>query len=163
MEVICEYCNRPISDKDEKCPNCGAVNKHFRRVFNGAPSTMEELLKFYNVNFMYPFDVTRFYIGQNQNTPLSYGIYRNDDGFTVYYNDEQSVREVLYEGRDEVYAVNEMHIRMVQRLEMESREKLDYIIKERATIRKQIIEYLAIPLLCILAFVIVAIFVYFGE
>lgn len=163
MEVICEYCNRTISDTDEHCPYCGSVNKRFRRVMEGAPATMEELLRFYDVNFKYPFDVTHFFIGENQTTPLSYGIYKDDADYIVYYNDEQGTREILYEGKDETYAVNEIHIKIVQRLEVESLDKLDYVKKERATIRQQIKNFIEVPLWCKILFVIVAIFVYFSE
>lgn len=163
MEVICEYCNQTISDQDEHCPNCGSVNKLYRRVMEGAPSSMEELLRFYNVNFMYPYDITGFYIGENHTASNSFGIYKDGDNFYVYYNDQAGVRTIIYEGTDEVYAVNEMHSRMVERLEVESSEKLDYVKKERATIRKQIIDFLAVPLACILMFVLVAIWAFFAE
>ena len=43
MKVQCEYCNSWIDDTDEKCPNCGGVNKAYKRTTDQTPKTIEEL------------------------------------------------------------------------------------------------------------------------
>ena len=43
MKVQCEYCNSWIDDTDEKCPNCGGVNKVYKRATDQTPKTIEEL------------------------------------------------------------------------------------------------------------------------
>ena len=47
MKVQCEYCNSWIDDTDEKCPNCGGVNKVYKRATDQTPKTIEELKQWY--------------------------------------------------------------------------------------------------------------------
>lgn len=112
MEVKCEYCGSLISDKDEKCPNCGATNDNFRRSVDGTPKTIEELKQWYIQRKLPPEEVTRFFIGKNISEPRAFGIYEYAGEYIVYKNKDDGSRAIRYQGKDQAYAVNEIYLKM---------------------------------------------------
>ena len=114
MKITCEYCNALFNDTLEKCPNCGAVNKNVRRSTPDQPTTIEELEHWYKEKGLPPYEVTRFFIGQNYNKSRAFGIYKDNDNFIVYKNKMNGTRVIRYEGTDELYAVNEIYTKLKQ-------------------------------------------------
>ena len=112
MELKCEYCGAFLSDTDEKCPNCGAINRHHKRVADHTPKTIEELKKWYEDRHLPPYETTRFFIGIDYKAPKAFGIYEENGNFIVYKNKADGSRAVRYKGRDEAYAVNELYLKL---------------------------------------------------
>lgn len=127
MKTKCEYCGGYISDTDETCPNCGAVNPLLVRKIKKVPSTIVELKQWYNKKDFPPSKVTRFFIGENPGFKNSSGIYKSKKtGNTVLYEiDSKGNRIIRYDGKDEAYAVNEFYMQiretMAQRKEAQLR------------------------------------------
>ena len=112
MEIKCEYCGAYMSDTDEKCPNCGAINKNHKRVADNTPKTIEELKQWYKDRNLPPYEKTRFFIGMDYKKPKAFGIYEENGNFIVYKNKADGSRAVRYQGRDEAYAVNELYLKL---------------------------------------------------
>lgn len=114
MKIKCDYCGSFISDTDEKCPNCGAVNSHLQRNTMAAPKTIEELKQWYKDRNLPDEEVTRFFIGKNYENPRAFGIYKDETtgNFVVYKNKNDGSRAIRYEGKDEAYAVNELYMKL---------------------------------------------------
>lgn len=112
MQVKCEYCGGYISDKDERCPNCGAVNSQYNRSADNIPKTIEQLKDWYKVMKLPPEETTRFFIGKDTHAPKAFGIYQVGDVFVVYKNKSDGKRAIRYEGTDEAYAVNEIYMKL---------------------------------------------------
>ncbi|SHH90488.1 hypothetical protein SAMN02745229_01148 [Butyrivibrio fibrisolvens DSM 3071] len=77
------------------------------------PKTIDDLKKYCkerNLNS----DVTRFYIDVDHIGPDAYGIYKDywSDDFIVYKNTDDGSREIIYQGKDEAIAVNELGRRL---------------------------------------------------
>ncbi len=113
MKVTCDYCGSNIDDTLDKCPNCGAVNKHMMRSGNQVPKTIEELQQFIKEKDI-PADKMRFFIGIDYKEPKAFGIFKNETSgiVTVYKNKASGERAIRYEGDDEAYAVNEIYQKM---------------------------------------------------
>ena len=111
MRRKCEYCKSYVSEYDETCPNCGAVNSNYMREAKEAPKTIEELKQWYIDRNLPPEKVTRFFIGTNYKFSKAFGIYKDEKtgNFVVYKNKSNGERSVRYEGKDEAYAVNELY------------------------------------------------------
>lgn len=124
MKVTCDYCGSNIDDTLDKCPNCGAVNKHMMRSGDQIPKTIEELKKFIEDKNI-PVEKMRFFIGEDYKQPKAFGIYKNDTSgiVTVYKNKANGERAVRYQGDDEAYAVNEIYQKM--RSELLERKQAD--------------------------------------
>ena len=118
MKVKCDYCRADIEDTDEKCPHCGADNSHLKKVGDGVPKTIEELKKWYVDHNLPDENITRFFIGKNYTKPKAFGIYKdqNTGNIIVYKNKGDGTRSVRYEGKDEVYAVNELYIKLKEEI-----------------------------------------------
>lgn len=117
MKVQCEYCNSWIDDTDEKCPNCGGVNKAYKRTTDQTPKTIEELKQWYVNHHLPPEETTRFFIGRNYQQPRAFGIYQNEKGeFIVYKNKDNGQRAIRYQGTDEAYAVNELYMKLKEEI-----------------------------------------------
>lgn len=117
MKMVCEWCNAYVDDSQETCPNCGAVNKNFVRVVGGTPKTIDELRKWYSDRNLPPYEVTRFFIGENRSEPKVFGIYQDSKGdFVVYKNKADGSRAVRYAGKDEAYAVNEIYLKLKEEI-----------------------------------------------
>lgn len=112
MKIKCEYCDSYISDTDENCPNCGAVNPMFNRSSREIPRTIEELKKWYTAHNLPSPEQTRFFIGENFKGPRAFGIYQDGERFIVYKNKDNGSRAVRYDGPDEAYAVNEIYMKL---------------------------------------------------
>ena len=109
MKIKCSYCGSLISDTDEVCPNCGAPNEGVARAAEGVPKTIEELKSFCASHNM-PLEKMRFFIGVDYKEPKAFGIYKDENGdFVVYKNKADGTRAIRYQGKDEVYAVNELY------------------------------------------------------
>ena len=118
MKIKCDYCDKEIDDSLEKCPNCGAPNKNYKRVGNRVPTTIEELKQWYADHNLPSSNVTRFFIGEDYKEPKAFGIYKDDKtgNFVVYKNKDTGVRKIRYEGKDEKYAVNELYLRLKEEI-----------------------------------------------
>ena len=114
MKVRCEYCKNYIDDSEERCSNCGAVNKDYKRSANQVPTTIEELKQWYEDHHLPPAETTRFFIGEDYKKPRAFGIYKDSytGKFIVYKNKDDGSRAVRYEGKDEKYAVNELYLKL---------------------------------------------------
>ncbi len=114
MEVKCEYCGSLFSAALTKCPNCGAQNDSIVRTAADQPHTIDELIQWYKSKGLPPYNVTRFFIGENYKGERAFGIYHDTDSgnIVVYKNTSSGKRCVHYEGSDEEYAVNEMFQRL---------------------------------------------------
>lgn len=112
MQVKCEYCGGYMSDKDERCPNCGAVNPQYNRSADNIPKTIEQLKDWYKAMKLPPEETTRFFIGKDTHAPKAFGIYQVGDVFVVYKNKSDGKRAIRYEGIDEAYAVNEIYMKL---------------------------------------------------
>ena len=114
MKVRCEYCYSYIDESEEKCPCCGAPNSNYKRVANQVPTTIEELKGWYLGHNLPPYEITRFFIGENYQKPKAFGIYKdvNTGKFIVYKNKDTGERVIRYEGNDEKYAVNELYLKL---------------------------------------------------
>lgn len=136
MRVKCNYCGNMIDETSKTCENCGAPNERLKRVGEGVPKTIEELKEWYqNHNLPEP-EVTRFFIGENYEKPKAFGIYKKDDGnFVVYKNKDDGSRSIRYEGTDEVYAVNELYLKLKD--EIQNQKKMNIDRKSNNGIRKQ--------------------------
>lgn len=127
MKVKCDYCRADIEDTDEKCPHCGADNSHLKRVGAGVPQTIEELKKWYIDHNLPDENVTRFFIGKNYTAPKAFGIYKeeNTGNIIVYKNKADGTRSIRYEGKDEVYAVNELYIKLKEEIINQKQRNID--------------------------------------
>ena len=99
------------------------------------PKTIDDLKKYCkerNLNS----DVTRFYIDVDHIGPDAYGIYKDywSDDFIVYKNTDDGSREIIYQGKDEAIAVNELGRRLSMYLKNpDMLEKLDLAEAEDET------------------------------
>lgn len=116
MKTQCNFCGNWISDTDETCPNCGAINENCVRGAKEAPKTIEELKTWYTAHNLPPEEVTRFFIGKNYTQPKAFGIYEENGEFIVYKNKADGTRAVRYQGRDEAYAVNELYQKLKEEI-----------------------------------------------
>ena len=118
MKIKCEYCDNYIDESDEKCPNCGAPNKDFKRAAIGVPTTIEELKQWYKDHNLPSSNVTRFFIGEDYKEPKAFGIYKDESTgkFIVYKNKDTGERKIRYEGKDEKYAVNELYLKLKEEI-----------------------------------------------
>lgn len=118
MKILCEYCNSYISDTDEKCPYCGAVNEHLKRIGDGVPKTIDDLKLWYTEKNLPDENITRFFIGKDIKEARAFGIYFDDNtgNYVVYKNKSDGSRAVRYSGKDEEYAVNELYIKLKEEI-----------------------------------------------
>lgn len=118
MRIKCKYCRSYISDTDERCSFCGAVNEDLKRVGDGVPRTIEELKQWYLDHNLPSEEITRFFIGKDYEKPRAFGIYydENKNVYIVYKNKDTGERKIRYEGKDEEYAVNELYMRLKEEI-----------------------------------------------
>lgn len=118
MKITCSYCGGKFKDTMESCPNCGAPNEGVVRTTSSQPVTIEQLKEWYTSKGLPPYDVTRFFIGENYTKPKAFGIYKDErtGNFVVYKNKASGERAIRYEGTDEAYAVNELFQRLKQEI-----------------------------------------------
>lgn len=130
MKIKCSYCRNEFNDTLEKCPNCGAPNEGVIRTADRQPVTVEQLKEWYTSKGLPPYEVTRFFIGENYKQPKAFGIYKDEQSgnFVVYKNKASGERAIRYEGTDEAYAVNELF----QRLKQEIIEQKAHNVQRRA-------------------------------
>ena len=107
MKITCDYCSNTYEDTAPECPNCGAPNPTHKSDNN--PKTIEDLKVWYRNRGLPSYETTRFFIGIDYKQPKAFGIYKNADGdFVVYKNKADGTRAIRYQGKDEIYAVNEL-------------------------------------------------------
>ncbi len=118
MKITCPYCNHLFNDTLEKCPHCGSPNSGVVRTSGSQPITIEELQKWYQDRGLPPYEVTRFFIGQDYQSPRAFGIYQDQTtgDYVVYKNKDNGQRAIRYQGTDEAYAVNELYQRLKQEI-----------------------------------------------
>lgn len=117
MRVKCEYCGSWIDESDSACPNCGAPNAKFKRAAEGVPTTIKELGEWAAAHNL-PLDQMRTYIGEDHKGPRAFGIYYDEKtkNYIVYKNKDSGERAIRYQGPDEAYAVNELYLKMKERV-----------------------------------------------
>ncbi|MCR5511438.1 MAG: hypothetical protein K6F54_10895 [Lachnospiraceae bacterium] len=110
MKIKCDYCDNTYEDTLPQCPYCEAPNPSHQQV-HGQPKTIAELQKWYADRNLPPYEVTRFFIGEDHKGPRAFGIYQDPGNgqFIVYKNKDDGSRAVRYQGTDEEYAVNELY------------------------------------------------------
>lgn len=116
MKQVCDYCNNYIEDTDQMCPHCGATNKNYKRQSGGTPKTIQELKDWYEAHNLPPENVTRFFIGKDCKEKRAFGIYQDGERFVVYKNKDDGSRAIRYDGADEAYAVNELYLKLKERI-----------------------------------------------
>ena len=110
MKIKCDYCDNTYEDTLPQCPYCDAPNPSHKLV-KGAPKTIAGLQQWYRDRNLPPYEVTRFYIGEDHQGPQAFGIYQDTGSgeYVVYKNKSDGTRAVRYRGSDEEYAVNELY------------------------------------------------------
>ena len=125
MLIKCKYCGREIEDNNIVCPFCGKeledekvskMSEEQKIKFKGTPRTIEELKAWYKSKNLPPYEVTRFFIGQNHVGPKAFGIYQDEDKFVVYKNKADGSRAIRYEGPNQAKAVNELYLKLKQEI-----------------------------------------------
>lgn len=118
MTVKCDYCGSMIDDTLVTCPKCGSPNKNVVRSTSDQPKTIEEFKAWYKSKGLPPYEITRFFIGEDYKDPRAFGIFKNEttDVVTVYMNTNSGNRRIHYEGTDELYAVNMLFWRLKQEI-----------------------------------------------
>lgn len=118
-KVYCSKCNHSYINTLYKCPYCGAANDGEVRILDNIPSTISELIEWYDKQKLASYDITRFFIGIDTNEPKAFGIYYNPDSnnYVVYKNKSDGTRTIRYEGPIEAYAVNELYKKLHSDLE----------------------------------------------
>ena len=117
MKVKCDYCGQMISDAEPICPHCGAANSKMQRAAYGVPKTIQEL-KDYCISHNLPLRDMRVFIGEDYRGAKAFGIYKDEASghFIVYKNKADGSRAIRYEGNDEAYAVNELYLKIKERV-----------------------------------------------
>ncbi|MDE6026003.1 MAG: hypothetical protein K2G45_11175 [Lachnospiraceae bacterium] len=84
------------------------------------PKTIDELRMWAEDNNL-PLADMRTYIGMDYRGAKAYGIYKDEETgkFIVYKNKADGTRSVRYEGYDQAYAVNELYMKMQERIEQQ--------------------------------------------
>lgn len=125
MKNKCDFCDGYITELDEVCPHCGATNKGYRRESTETPRTIEQLQQWYVDHNLPPKEVTRFFIGENYTGARAFGIYQDGERFIVYKNKDDGSRAIRYDGSDEAYAVNELYLKLKERIAEEKAKNAD--------------------------------------
>lgn len=116
MKLKCEFCGAIISDTDAKCGNCGAANAHVKTL-DKRPHTIAELTSWYVSQKLPPEEITRFFIGKNYTGARAFGIFKDANNLvTVYKNKNDGSRVIHYQGGDEDYAVNEIYLKLKDKI-----------------------------------------------
>lgn len=117
MKVQCEYCGQMIPETAQICPHCGAANSRVKRTAYGVPTTIEELRDYCSRHNL-PLQDMRVFLGEDYRGARAFGIYRDErtGNFVVYKNKADGSRAVRYEGDDEAYAVNELYLKINERV-----------------------------------------------
>ena len=158
MQIKCDYCGSFIEDTQEKCPFCGAVNNGYHRESNEVPRTIADLKQWYVDHNLPPKEVTRFFIGEDYKEPRAFGIYEENGRFIVYKNKDNGERAIRYDGGDEAYAVNELYLKLKERISQEkARNEASKIYKKKPTSERfdTILGFLVVA-------VILVVFMYIG-
>ena len=122
MKIPCEYCGQMIPETEQTCPYCGAANKNVKRAAYGVPTTIEELRAWCKAHNL-PLQDMRVFIGEDYRGAKAFGIYKDEatGNFVVYKNKADGTRAVRYEGNDEAYAVNELYLKIKERVDEQKR------------------------------------------
>lgn len=122
MKIPCEYCGQMIPETVQVCPHCGAANRKVKRSAYGVPTTIEEL-RAYCQRHNLPLKDMRVFLGEDYRGAKAFGIYRDGrtGNFVVYKNKADGTRAVRYEGNDEAYAVNELYMKIKERVAEQKR------------------------------------------
>ncbi len=94
------------------------------------PQTIEELKKWYQSQALPPADVTRMFIDCDYDGTCAYGIYKKEanNEFVVYKNKPDGSRYVKYSGTNEIEAVKEFYLKMIDELSIQN--KINEVIAE---------------------------------
>lgn len=120
MKIQCEYCGQMIPETEQICPYCGAANKRVKRTAYGVPATIQELRTYCEAHHL-PLQDMRVFIGEDYRGAKAFGIYQDDStgNFVVYKNKADGTRAIRYEGNDEAYAVNELYLKIKERVDVQ--------------------------------------------
>lgn len=122
MKIPCEYCGQMIPETEQTCPHCGGANRNVKRAAYGVPTTIEEL-RTYCQQHNLPLTDMRVFLGEDYRGAKAFGIYRDQatGNFIVYKNKADGTRAVRYDGNDEAYAVNELYLKIKERVAEQKR------------------------------------------
>lgn len=113
MKITCPYCGNLFDNSNKQCPHCNAPNENpSTDTPSSTPSTIDQLRRWYQDRNLPPYEVTRFFIGQDVSEPRAFGIYRQGEKVIVYKNKDSGQRAVRYQGTDEGYAVSEFFAKL---------------------------------------------------
>ena len=141
MLIKCKYCGKEIEDNNTVCPFCGSDLKEEIKKFKGTPRTIEELKAWYKAKNLPPYEVTRFFIGQDHVGPRAFGIYEENGNFIVYKNKADGSRAIRYEGTDEKRAVNELYLKL--KAEISNQKKNINRKKQEKTLKILVLSFFA--------------------
>lgn len=135
MKIKCNYCDNYFNDTNAVCPNCGAPNDGIVRTNREQPVTIEGLLKWYSDRKLPPFEVTRFFIGENCTQARAFGIYKDkkSGNVIVYKNKNDGTRAIRYSGTDEAYAVNEILQKLKEEIINQKKNQVKKGVNSRGT------------------------------
>ena len=116
MKITCPYCGNLFESSNAQCPHCLAPNDQHPDTTDASPSTIDELRRWYSNRHLPPYEVTRFFIGENVKEPRAFGIYRDGNKVIVYKNKDNGQRAIRYQGSDEGYAVSEIFSKLKEEI-----------------------------------------------
>lgn len=128
MKNRCIYCGSQIKDNETVCPFCGKkikmskdsskkqISEEKLKEIKGTPRTIEELKAWYKSKNLPPYEITRFFIGQNHVGPRAFGVYQDGDNFITYKNKANGSRAIRYEGPSEAKAVKELYLKLKEEI-----------------------------------------------
>lgn len=159
MKTNCNYCGSLIDETDEVCPNCGATNINYKKTGNGVPQTIAELQQWYTDHNLPAPETTRFFIGVDYKKPKAFGIYQdqNTGNFVVYKNKDTGERAIRYEGKDEAYAVNELYLKLKERIAEEKAK--NNIRRSKSSSRKKSNSSFIISTVTIIVIIVISILI----
>lgn len=160
---LCEFCGHYVKDIEEKCPNCGAPNRNHLKVSSNMPKTIDELNRWYKSSNLPSEKITLFYIGKDLDEPYVLGIYEKDNIFIVYKNSDTGIRDILYEGDEEWYAVSIYYNKLQQEVKY-LKISASRLVSDTASAFKFFVLLMVTPFLVLVVIgALVLIFIFFTQ
>lgn len=135
------------------------MNRSLKRAAHSVPTTIEEL-RAYCRHHNLPLADTRVFLGEDYRGAKAFGIYRNKaTGNIVVYKNTRAVR---YEGSDEAYAVNELYLKIKERVAEQKRhlppkEQVNQGGIKRGFVKSIFTQSIGYIIVCIIVFIILAV------
>lgn len=164
MKIPCEYCGQMIPETEQTCPYCGAANKNVKRTAYGVPTTIQELRAYCEAHHL-PLQDMRVFIGEDYRGAKAFGIYRDNDtgNFVVYKNKADGTRAIRYEGNDEAYAVNELYLKIKERVDIQKAHQESQKSRTPTEILMKSLTFKIIMLTMCIAFILPPALIFWGT